>query len=687
MRDKLRAICSAMEPQTLYRTFATTPAYEKRNLKFGSVDEEKKKWVKWSLSRMMITTHTTDIRPDFLLALRSILEETANVDLGAIIGIDIWDRRSGDRTLGHGTLITELCRCAGVNLPTSAPEFQMKPLFPAAFHKNWLESKEFTLNPKQKKRNAQAAAPPPPKRKMKVVEGGGGIIREEITPQTEPDSKRTISNKTPSDEEEEALRFAREIEEDHFGAEVTSSDKGGKAPKAAAGEKRSKEKEDPTPAPVKKPRVKEALRKNPTPPRRATRKEKEKGKAVDVEASEDTILLSRLQKGIVIREPTAQPERLSPVKPAMVEVSPEVPSLLGNEPVPFDQQGAGEPTTAGTGKETAPVNQPRAVEPTAAGLEEEWETVLTEETIGGIDVTVESYKEYPAEVPAATTAEAANEAEEVETVITNLPLLQVSPRSPKTPTTTGTPAETLTLASTKSDKTIIDEEEDEEDKKFQERQAQLFAEIQRLEQLRQLERQKKRKMKVLVKLLKYWKPLTQLQLRFRRYLERKKVEQLEYEAARQLVFLRNVTPEPAPNSQKEEVPLEISSAESERQSPAAAEAGPSAPRSSLENIERRLEELDSAIFSQYMMTQTLIDTYARSLADELATGKKANAALEARVEAMETKAASMGTTLTEILKALAALTQQNSILMEQQLDTARSLQRMEDLVLSSEKRK
>ncbi|XP_051128158.1 uncharacterized protein LOC127249438 [Andrographis paniculata] len=285
---------------------------------------------------------------------------------------------------------------------------------------------------------------------------GGGIIRDEVTPQVdpeeataEPDSKRTISNEIPVDKEEEALHFAREIEEDLFGAELARSDKGGKAPKVAAGEKMSKKKEDPAPARVKKPRVKEALRKNPTPHRRATGHEKGKGKAVDVEASEDTIPLSRLRKGIAIREPTAQPERPSPLRPATKEVSPEPPSPLGNEPVPFDQQGAGEPTAAGTGNETEPVNQSGVVEPTASGPEEERETVLTEETIGGINVTEESYKEYPTEVSAATTAEAANEAEEVEAVISNLPLLQVFPRSPRTPTMTRTPAETLTPASAK----------------------------------------------------------------------------------------------------------------------------------------------------------------------------------------------------------------------------------------------
>ncbi|XP_051135431.1 uncharacterized protein LOC127254382 [Andrographis paniculata] len=372
----------------------------------------------------------------------------------------------------------------------------MKPLFPAALHKNWLKSKGFTLIPKQKKRKAQAAAPPPPKRKMRFVRGE--IIREDVTPHTEPDSERTVSNEAPNDKEEEALRVAREIEENLFGAEAAKSNKGGNAPRAAAGEKRSKKQEDPAPPPVKKPRVKEALRKNPTPPRRATRQEKEKGKSVDVESSEETIPLSRLRKRIIIREPTAQPERPSPARPATEEVSPRLPSPPDDEPVPFDQQGAGEPTAVGTGKETTPVNQPGAVEPTAAGAEEERETVLTEETIGGIDVTVESYREYPAEVPAATTAEAANEAEEVEAVILNLPILQVSLSSPGTPTMIGTPAKILTPVSTKSDKTLIEEEEEEHDRKFQEQKAQLLAAVQRIERMQQLERERKRKMKVLV---------------------------------------------------------------------------------------------------------------------------------------------------------------------------------------------
>ncbi|XP_051125142.1 uncharacterized protein LOC127247351 [Andrographis paniculata] len=312
---------------------------------------------------------------------------------------------------------------------------------------------------------------------------------EEVTLQADPeeaaagtDSEQTISNETPVDEEEESLRVAREIEEDLFGAELARENKGGKAPGAAAGEKRSKRKEDLAPAPVKKPMVKEALRKNPTPHRRATRQEKGKGKTVEEEAREDMIPLSRLMKGITIREPTAQPERPSPARLATEGVSPEPPqSPLGNEPVPFNQHRAGESTAAGPDNETTPVNQPGAVEPTALGPEEERKTIITEETIGGIDVTVESYKEYPAEVLAATTAEAANETERVEAVITNLSLLQVSPRSPRTPITTGTPAETLTPASTKSDKTIFDEEEDEEEKRFREEQAQLFVAIQQLE--------------------------------------------------------------------------------------------------------------------------------------------------------------------------------------------------------------
>ncbi|XP_051120973.1 uncharacterized protein LOC127244459 [Andrographis paniculata] len=235
-------------------------------------------------------------------------------------------------------------------------------------------------------------------------------------------------------------------------------DKGGKAPGAAAGEKRSKRKEDPAPEPVKKPRINEALRKNPTAPRRATKQEKGKGKAVEEEAHKDMIPFSRIKKGITIREPTAQPERPSLARPTT----------------------EGESTAARPGNETTPVNQSGAVEPTATGLEEERETVITEETIGGIDVTVESYKEHSVEVPIATTAEASNETERVEAVITNLPIPQASPHSPKTPIVTGTPAETLTLASDKSDKTIFDEEEDEEEKRFREEQAQLLAAMQQL---------------------------------------------------------------------------------------------------------------------------------------------------------------------------------------------------------------
>ncbi|XP_051139070.1 uncharacterized protein LOC127256887 [Andrographis paniculata] len=227
---------------------------------------------------------------------------------------------------------------------------------------------------------------------MKVV--GEEIVQEEVAPEVdpeeavaEPDSEQTISDETPADEEEEALCFAREMEEDLFGAEKARRDKGGKAPETAAGEIRSKMKEDPAPKPVeKKHRVKVALRKNPTPPRRATRQEKGKSKVVEAEATEDMIPLSRLRKEITIREPTAQPQRSSPAEPAK--------------------------------------EKPGAEEPTASGPEEERETIITEETIGRINVTVESYKEQTAEVPATTTAEATNETAEIEAVITTLPILQ-----------------------------------------------------------------------------------------------------------------------------------------------------------------------------------------------------------------------------------------------------------------------
>ncbi|XP_051117853.1 uncharacterized protein LOC127242378 [Andrographis paniculata] len=63
------------------------------------------------------------------------------------------------------------------------------------------------------------------------------------------------------------------------------------------------------------------------------------------------------------------------------------------------------------------------------------------------------------------------------------------------------PAEVRTPASAKLDKTFIDEDEDEYEKRFREEQAHMVT------------------------------------LQFRRYLERKKAEQLEYEAARQFVFL------------------------------------------------------------------------------------------------------------------------------------------------------
>ncbi|XP_051132657.1 uncharacterized protein LOC127252508 [Andrographis paniculata] len=346
---------------------------------------------------------------------------------------------------------------------------------------------------------------------MKVV--AEEIIREEVAPEADleeaaarPDSERTVSNETLADEEEESLHFAREIEEDLFGAEKTRNDKGGKALEVAAGENGSKRKEDPAPEPFgKKQRVKVALRKNPTPFRRATRQEK--GKA----------------------------------RPTTERVPPKPLSPINDKPAPVNQQGASEPTAAGTGNKTTPVNQPRAEEPTVTGPEEERDTVITEETIGGIDVTMEAYKEQLAEVPVATTVEAASvSTSDIDN--TGTAEGEPMPYGPKTPVETGTPAETLTPVLEKSDKTIFDEEEDKEEKKFREEQAQLLTAMQQLQQ------------------------------------------------------------------------------------------------------------------------------------------KKASSALETRIEALETQAASLGASQTEILKALSAITQHNAILMEQQLDTTKSLQRMEELV-------
>ncbi|XP_051120429.1 uncharacterized protein LOC127244133 [Andrographis paniculata] len=243
-----------------------------------------------------------------------------------------------------------------------------------------------------------------------------------------------------------------------------------------------------------------------------------------------------------------------------------------------------------------------------------------------------------------------------------------------------TPAEVQTPASAKSYETLIDEEEDKEEKKFIEKKAQLLAEIQKLQQKQQLEREKKRKIKVLAKLLKYWKPLTQLQLRFKRYLERKKAEQLEYEAAWQLVFLRDVTPKPAPDSEDEPEPVDVSSSESERQSPAPAEATTSASRATVETIRKRLDKLDEAMLSQYLMLQSLIDSHLGNLAEILTAERKTNAALESCVSALDTQVASLGVSQTELLKAIAAITQQNVIIMEQQFDITKRVQRIEELI-------
>ncbi|XP_051152981.1 uncharacterized protein LOC127266680 isoform X2 [Andrographis paniculata] len=138
-----------------FELVSNEPVVVDNKLKCTSINESAKQLLQWSLSNLLCTTHWTIISAYTLFPVIRILQDK-DVDFGELIVADMRERvRTGRVSLGHGYLINELCKKAGVVVDRS--ELDVEPLSAILLPSTWVESLGVISSPPVTRRQSKAA--------------------------------------------------------------------------------------------------------------------------------------------------------------------------------------------------------------------------------------------------------------------------------------------------------------------------------------------------------------------------------------------------------------------------------------------------------------------------------------------------------------------------------------------------